>query len=226
MRLNRSLLLVGILAASAAGAQQTNRRFVITPYAGAFVPATRLAEFTEGVTSTLSIKQRSALALGANASYWFNDLAGFEIGGAWAFSDATGSPGLSGEIPTFPLTGPHSAYVAFGSAKLMVNLLKVTERSALRLGVGPAIITRGGNAFKHRDQTVFEGLTDVGGVVSLCSRIPMTDFLSLRLRAENYMYPAKMKFANPDNVLGEYQFKSRLQNDLIFSAGLQMVFWR
>lgn len=210
-------------------ASQAQGRFVLTPYAGAFVPAANLGEFAVddgSVTTTLGLKQRSALALGLNASYWFNDLAGVEVGGAWAFSDASASAGLAGEIPAFTLSGTQSAYVAFGSAKLMVNLLRVTERSALRLGVGPAIITRGGNAFKHQSEKAFDGLTDLGGVVSLCTRVPVTNFMSLRLRAENYMYSAQVKFANPVNPIGEYEFKSKLQNDLVFSAGLQMVFWR
>ena len=234
MRVNRSIALAALLAITAglgprlAGSQTNGRRIVVTPWAGAFVPATRIGELAiddGSVTTTMGLKQRMAPAVGLNASYWFNSLAGIEVGGAFAFSDAEGSAGLTSEIPSFTLTGAHSAYVAFGSAKLMVNLLRFTERSALRLGVGPALITRGGNAFKHDGATVFDGLTDLGGVVSLCSRIPITDFMSARLRAENYMYSAKVRFDHPSGA-SEYTFGSKLQNDMIFSAGLQMVFWR
>jgi hypothetical protein len=233
MKLSRSFLLAaglmsstGLMAASANA--QTTRRFVVTPYAGVFVPATRVAELKPGlvgVQSAIGIRQQNALALGANASYWFNGFAGVELGGAWAFSDTRASFGLSSQVPGLSLSRNESARVLVGSAKLMVNLMPVTERSALRLGVGPAIISRGGSAYKADDNGDFSGLTDFGGAISLCSRIPMTDFLSLRLRAENYMYSSKLKFRD-FSTNEEFSFGSKLQNDFIFSAGVQMVWWR
>jgi hypothetical protein len=205
------------------------RRIVVTPYAGAFVPSARIAEFKAqvgGIQSSLGIRQQSSLALGVSASYWFNDMAGFELGGAWAFSDARPSLGLSGEVSGLSLTGNESARVIMGSAKLMVNLLPLTDRTALRLGVGPAIISRGGSAYRADEDGEFGGLTDFGGAISLCTRLPVTDFMSLRVRAENYMYSSKLHFRDSANPTEEFRFGSKLQNDFIFSAGLQMVFWR
>jgi hypothetical protein len=234
MRLFRSFVLAagfvsstGLLAASADA--QEGRRIVVTPYAGVFVPASRVAEVKSaagGDQSAIGIRQQNALALGLNASYSFNGFAGLELGGAWAFSDARASLGLSNQVPGFSLAGNQSARVLMGSAKLMVNLIPLTERSALRLGVGPAIINRGGSAYKADDNGDFSGLTDFGGAISLCSRLPLTDFLSLRVRAENYMYSSKLKFRDFSNPTEEFSFGNKLQNDFIFSAGLQMVWWR
>jgi hypothetical protein len=234
MKLSRSFLLAaglisstGLMAASADA--QATRRIVVTPYAGVFVPATRVAELKAtlaGVQSAIGIRQQNALALGANASYWFNGFAGVELGGAWAFSDSRASLGLSNQVPGFSLSGNESARVLMGSAKLMVNLIPLTARSALRLGVGPAIINRGGSAYKADDNGDFSGLTDFGGAISLCSRLPLTDFLSLRVRAENYLYSSKLKFRDFSRPSEDFSFGSKLQNDFIFSAGLQMVWWR
>jgi hypothetical protein len=202
-------------------------RIVVTPYAGVFVPAARVAELKPtlvGVQSASGIRHQNALALGLNASYGFNDLLSLELGGVWAFSDARASLGLSNQVPGFSLSRNESARVLMGSAKLMVNLIPLTERSALRLGVGPAIINRGGSAYKADDNGDFSGLTDVGGAISLCSRLPLTDFLSLRCEPRTTRTSAQVpRFSNPTE---EFSFGSKLQNDFIFSAGLQMVWWR
>lgn len=234
MRLSRSVLLAAGFVSSAgwlaakADAQEM-RRIVVTPYAGVFVPATRIAEIKSevgGIRSVMGIRQQNALALGLNASYWFNGFAGVELGGAWAFSDSRASLGLSNQVPGFSLSGNESARILMGSAKLMVNIMPLTARSALRLGVGPAIISRGGSAYKADDNGDFSGLTDFGGAISLCSRLPLTNFLSLRVRAENYMYSSKLSYRDFSGSTDEFSFGSKLQNDFIFSAGLQMVWWQ
>ena len=230
MRLSRSFLLAagfvsstGLLA-STSGAQIANR-IVVTPYAGVFMPSSRIAELKSdmgGIRSAIGIRQQNSLALGLNASYWFNGFAGVELGGAWAFSDARASLALSDQVSGFSFTGNESARVLMGSAKLMMNIIPLTERSALRLGVGPAIINRGGSAYKADDTGDFSGLTDIGGAISLCSRLPLTDFLSLRLRAEDYMYSSRLKFRDFSTPTEVFSFGSKLQNDFIFSAGLQL----
>ncbi len=217
---------VGMLAPDSSAAQ--DRRIVVTPYVGVFVPAMKVAEVKSvsgGLTSVLGIQQQSALALGANASYWFNDLAGIEVGGAWAFSDATASLGLGTVVPGLGFTRNESARVIIGSAKLMLNLLPLSDRTALRLGVGPTIISRGGSAYESDTHGAFTGLTNVGGAISLCTRLPLTDFISLRVRAEDFLYSSKLRF-RAANDPAEFTFGSKLQNDLVFSAGLQMVLWR
>jgi hypothetical protein len=232
MKLLRSFLLTTgfaslALPVTSGGAQQT-RRIVVTPYAGMYVPSARVAELKTdvgGLPRLMGIQQQTSLAMGLGASYWFNDFAGFELGGAWAFSDARPSVGLTNHVPGLSPGRNESARVLMGSAKLMVNLMRLTERSALRLGVGPAIIMRGGGAWKADDSGDFNELTDFGGAISLCTRLPLTDFLSLRMRAENYMYSSQIHYRDYSSATEEFMFRSKLQNDVIFSAGLQMV-WR
>lgn len=232
MRISRSLPLVAAAVVGLVGARtadaQAQRRIVVTPYAGVFMPTTKVAQFRSdvgGIDHVVGIRQQSALALGANASYWFNNLTGVEVGGAWAFSDALPRGGLSNEVPG-ALPNIQSARVLFASAKLMLNIVPFSERTALRFGVGPAIISHGGNAYNADAGGKFTGLTDIGGAASLCSRIPMTDFLSLRLRAESFIYSSKFRFESATDPSRNIDFASRIQNDFIFSAGLQMRWWR
>lgn len=231
MKRIRSLLLTAGLASLALPATDVpaqTRRIVVTPYAGVYVPSAKVAEMKAdvgGMPRLMGIQQQTSLAMGLGASYWFNDFAGVELGGAWALSDVRPSVGLSSHVPGLSPTRNESARVLMGSAKLMVNLLRVNQRSALRLGVGPAIITRGGGAYKADDTGDFNELTDFGGAISLCTRLPLTDFLSLRVRAENFMYSSQLHYRAYSQPGEEFRFRSKLQNDFIFSAGLQMA-WR
>lgn len=230
MRIDRSILLATTIILGVAGATtanaQSERRIVLTPYAGVFVPATRVAQIRSdmgGIDHVIGIKQQSALAVGANVSYWFSNRTGLEVGGAWAFSDAQPTSGFASVVPG-SLNTTESARVLFASAKMMVNLIPFSERRALRFGIGPAIVSHGGNAYDSSLGGKFTNLTDIGGAVSLCSRLPLTDFFSLRLRAESFIYSSKPRFESASG--GNVDFAGRIQNDFIFSAGLQMVFWR
>jgi hypothetical protein len=233
MRPLRTILMIAgmttpVLLPVPRGEAQQVRRIVVTPYAGVFMPSAKVAELRSinaGLPAAIGIRQQSSLAMGMGASYWFNDFAGLELGGAWAFSDAVPSPALSGEVPGLSPTRNESARVVMGSAKFMVNLFRLNQRSAVRLGVGPAIINRGGAAYDADSNGEFTGLTDIGGVVSLCTRLPLTDFLSLRVRAENYLYSTGLAYRSAAVPSEQFSFRSRTQNDFIFSAGLQMV-WR
>ena len=225
-----------LLAAAAASlvvvrvgeAQRSDHRIVVTPYAGFFVPGSKVAQIRSGVGGidhVVGIRQQNALALGANASYWFSNLTGIEVGGAWAFSDAQPTASFMTEVPG-SISGNESAYVLFASAKMMLNILPFSENRALRFGVGPALIAHGGSAYNSDAGGKFTDLTDVGAAMSLCSRLPVTKFLSLRLRAEDFVYSWRLRFQKPTAAGQDVEFAARLQNDFIFSAGLQLVFWR
>lgn len=216
-----------MVVANGATAQET-QRIVVTPYAGVFIPSSSVAEVPLDIGGRLGlagIEQQAGLATGITASYSFNNFAGIELSGAWAFSDVKVSPVLAARIPGFA-ERHESARVVIGAAKLMFNLLPINRRAALRLGVGPAIISRGGSAFKADDRGDFDGVTDVGGAISLCTRLPLSDFLAVRLRAENFMYASRLRYRDFSGSSETFTFDSQVQNDLIFSAGLQMVWWR
>ena len=218
-------MLVAPIVASA----QTVKRVVLTPYAGVYAPTTNLAEVgaaAGGTSASLNLKQKTALALGANASFWFTDRTAVEVGAAYAYSDAKGSVGLTGTDQTFSGTVSNNAHAILASAKFMVSMLPSTSPMNLRLGIGPALVSRGGSAYKSDELGKFTGLTDVGGAVSLCTKIPVTKQVGVRLRGESFMYTSKLGFKDAVDPTNNFKFDSKFQNDLLFSAGLQFAFGR
>lgn len=227
-RIIESGAIVTALVTPLAMTAQAPGTWVLTPYAGAFVPSGdigRLSLAGGGFSAAAQLKHENALALGGTASYWFADRMAVEFGGAYAFSHTIGS--FQSSDPTQGnvfFSGSEAAHVTMGSAKLMFALLPTSNSTQLRFGIGPAIISRGGTAYKGDADGKIEGLTNVGGVASLCTRIPLTNMLALRIRAENYMYQSQLKWRAYADPSSNMNFDRRFQNDFIFSGGLQIHF--
>lgn len=199
-------------------------KFVITPYAGVYVPSSDLGRVTiteAGTSTVLTARHQAALALGTTASFWATDRVGFEGGVVYSGSDLKSQNVLSegGTLTSFP--AKDHANVWLGTAKLMFQLLPSESDYNLRLGFGPAIITRNGSAYKDVDGK-YTGLTDVGAAVSLCSRVRLTDNFALRLRAEDYVYQSKVGFKSNVNPSESVTLDERRQSDLVFSLGFQV----
>lgn len=221
--------LVGLTAAiavapGAIAAQQIGGGVILTPYIGVYVPTNDFAvvAMTEGGSSvTANVKHQTALVSGLNLSYWMNNHVGIEAGGAYTKSGIKGSMIIDGGSGPVAETGSQYAHVWLGSAKLMVQWLSHTSDLNVRLGFGPAIISRAGSAYAADSGSKTTGKTDVGGVLSLCSRVPVSKLIGIRLRAEDYMYKGKLGFESTTNPSDNVTFDSRFQHDLVFTAGLQ-----
>ena len=225
MRYSRSIHLVGLglLFAGTPAVAQLSGRVVITPYAGAFLPSNDIVRenfSAPGVTASVNVRHEAAFASGANASYWVTDRFAIELGGLYSWTKIKGN-GLVNEIGSGTVMGiVDNAHVLAGSAKAMFQLLPPDSPINLRFGVGPAVISRGGPAYKADADGKFSGLTDVGAAASLCTRIPMTEFTSVRLRVEDYIYQSRLRYESPDG--SNLQFGRRNQNDILLSLGLQL----
>jgi len=199
-------------------------RFVFTPYAGVFVPSSDLGRFTmseAGTAATLSARHQSALALGTTGSFWITDHVALEGGVVYSGSDLK-SKGLLNEPGSVTQSSfKDHANVWLVSTKILVQLLPSESDYNLRLGFGPALITRNGSAYKDIAGK-YTGLTDMGAAISLCSRLRLTDNLGLRLRAEDYIYQAKVGFQSNVNPSDNITLDERRQNDFVFSLGFQM----
>lgn len=220
LRFVRASVVLAALAVAVPAQGQGYGTWVFTPYIGAYVPTADLTKFTStdgGEALIGKVKHDAGVALGGNLSYWFAERMGVEFGGAYAWSHAD----VSSNLESF---NDHS-YVLMGTAKMIFALLPPAGDVQLRFGVGPAIINRGGTAYKD-DEGEFRGLTNVGGAASLCTRIPLTSRLSLRLRAEDYIYQSRLKFRDATDPGFDPRFDRKLQNDLVLSAGLQIGFTR
>ena len=209
-----------------AATQQLAGGVIVTPYMGVYVPTNDFAKVgvtTSGQAVTGNIKHQAALVSGLNLSYWMTDRLGIEGGAAYTKSGVTGSLLVPSAGGTIQRNGSQYAHVWLGSAKLMMQLMPRESEFNLRLGVGPAIISRAGKAYAGNFEGKMTGATDIGAALSLCSRIPVASNIGLRLRAEDYMYSGKLGYESATTGVDNFKFNSRFQNDLVFSAGLQLL---
>ena len=202
-------------------AQTPAGSLVITPYVGVYATATDVMKegaTTAGLSVAANAKHQTAAAYGLNASYWLTERVGVELGGAYSSSQLEGTMTATGFSP---ISMTDHANIWLGSAKMMFQLLPADSRANLRLGVGPAIISRAGAAYAGDESGKVTGLTDLGGAVSLCTRIPITRDFGIRLRGEDYIYQAKIGWSGA-NASERFAFNSRMQHDFVFSAGFQL----
>ena len=213
------------VAPGAIAAQQIGGGIIVTPYMGVYVPTNDIAAVavSEGGSSLRSsIKHQTALVSGLNVSYWLSNHLGVEAGGAYTKSGINASATLDDGTGPIAATGSQYAHVWLGSAKLMVQWMSQTSNLNFRLGLGPAIVSRAGAAYASDAESKITGKTDVGGVVSLCSRLPVSNLIAIRLRAEDYMYKGKLGYESTTTPSDNFTFDSRFQHDLVFTAGLQL----
>jgi hypothetical protein len=226
--LGRTVLAALVGLAPCVGEAQILDRITLTPYIGWYTPVSSLGAMGEtgeagGVLRKL--EQRPELAMGANASYWLNRRVAIELGGMFVPSDVKSTVLESGANPAASGAVTRDAHVLFGSLKIMAHLMPQESPFNVRLGLGPAIVSRGGPAYRAPDGA-FRGLTDIGAAISACTRIPITDRVRLRLRAEQYLYQTRVAFRSASNPAASYDFGAKFQNDFVLSTGLQMFLGR
>lgn len=219
-----SMVFVAGGALPASVVAQSTDRVIFTPYVGVFVPSTEVGVLSRPIAGAElrgRVEQRTAPAYGANMSYWITDRMAVELSGLYTASDVRGvvTATVGSEVLAEPIAD--NAHIWFGSAKFLVKLLPPERKYNVRFGIGPAIISRGGSAYSSDGEEDITGLTDFGAAMSLCTRIPFTNTLGVRLRAENFIYRSKLVVKN--FLDGEdLRFNHKLQNDFVFSAGLQL----
>jgi hypothetical protein len=213
-----------LMSLSRSASAQTHE-FVFTPLVGIYAPTTNVAKSTisDGQMSvTSSLRQRAAVIYGGTLSYWLNGRVAIE--GSTLYSHSHLEASMTAAEGGAPIAGSRAddASLWLGTMKVLVQLRPPASGFNMRFGFGPAIITRGGPAYQSNTEGTPTGLTDVGAALSLCTRIPMTNKLSIRLRAEDYMYRAKLGWADLDPN-SSYMFGSGTNNDFVFSLGLQFM---
>ena len=123
--------------------------------------------------------------------------------------------------PATTIHASDGADVWAGTLKLMFETLPPGSEHNLRVGLGPALITRGGPAYRPVAEGRW-GLTDVGAALSICTRVPLGSFADLRLRAEDLVYKARQTWESQTVPGASLRSDPRLQHDFVLSVGLQM----
>lgn len=222
----------GLLAATIAavalrptGAQaQADSKFAFTPYVGLFSPSSDIFRFNRingGTTVSFNLRQQTAVAAGASLSYWRTNRFGVEVSGQYAHSKVKGNLLMNqvGAITVAKTVDEADVWAA--TAKLMMQLLPPKSGLILNAGVGPAFVTRWGPAWGVTSTGRMTGLSNLGGAMSLCSRIPLASSVGLRLRAEDIIYAARQSWVTSAGLAG-LKSDRRLQHDFVLSAGLQL----
>lgn len=221
IRLAYSLAALAIVSTSRLAGAQLAGKVILTPYTGAYSAQNAFAVSSGNSLFNGSLKQQTGWVNGANVSYWFTDRVALEGGAAFTSSDVKGA--LTQREPDQPIRHDflEGSRIWMTSAKLMVQLLPQTSKFNMRLGAGPAVISRSGKAYDADTFGEFSNLTSVGAVFSACTRIPLNDDVGLRVRLENYTYGAEPKYKEWRRS-SVTTFDSKSQSDFVFSMGLQL----
>jgi hypothetical protein len=215
-------LLLGLLPSAAL---PQSHEFVLTPLVGVYVPTSDIARSTilDGERSvTSSLRQRAAVIYGGTLSYWLTGRVAIEGSTLYSSSRLEASVRSTQPGASIAESMADNASLWLGTMKVLVQLRPPASGFNMRFGFGPAILTRGGAAYRSTAEGTPTGLTDVGAALSLCTRIPLTSKLSIRLRGEDYMYRGKLGWADMDPT-SSYMFGSGTNNDFVFSLGLQFM---
>jgi hypothetical protein len=208
----------------------------ITPFIGAYLPLTDLFEFSAIGTIpgtvvparvTLTGKQRSAFAFGGRLSGWFNPRLGAEGTVAYASSEVDVARTIESVATKVNDDRSVGARVWTATARVLYRLARIDRSAVILIGAGPAIISRGGDAYEAPAFDLastgdVSGTTDIGGVVDLGTRIDASSRIAIRLDAEAYLYSASLSFLDPVFARDLLTSESRFQFDLILSAGLAL----
>lgn len=203
---HRLALAVAAAALAAPSLLAAQLRTELTPFAASYYGVTHLGEGTGGplAGNSFTVDQNNAFAAGVRLTVPVGGRLAIEgefvyTGSGLSITEKDGfGPGLDGGIS-------QSGRVMFGSLRAVIS----PRRSNLFLIAGPAIVTRGGDAWKGVNKS---DITDFGGVVGLGIRASVTPRFRINFTAESYLYSF--------NGGGT---KSKFQSDILVSLGIPIA---
>ncbi len=209
--------LLALLAAPAAAQLQVD----VVPYGGAYLTTNDLLVITAAISpdDTVQLRggQRPAAVLGGRVDVWFNPKWGVEGNFAYAFSRGeleTTRGGATQDLCTEAGTDC-SAHVIYGSVKALYRIYpKPDSDYSIHLAAGGAYIGRGGAFY---DEAGASDTSDFGGVVGVGVEIAASPRFGVAIDLEDYIYAFKTDIEIDGTT---YQASSKIQNDLVLSAGL------
>ncbi len=180
------------------------------PYLGVYLPVQDVIDQTVAVPGLGDTKivgsQKEALALGGRLSLWLGGI-GVEGNVMYAFSDAEATTGTE--------VSDTSAYVWTADARLAFRFGVPLAPVSFHINGGVAMIGRGGDAY---DALNADGKTDIGGVIGAGARVKLPGIFGIRVDGNALLYSAQITV--DDDELGQVEFDSKLQADVILTAGL------
>jgi hypothetical protein len=219
--MTRKILLTTVgLVLAGAGNVNAQVQVDLIPYAGAYVPAGNLADFTVTLTpgpgtAALKAKHKTAFLFGGRVDVWLSPAFGVEGNFAYALSDGeleAAEPG--GTFTDLCAEDPQScnATVWLGSVKGLYRVF-VNDQWSIHFAGGGALIGRGGDFYEEASETL-----DFGGVLGVGATVEVSPQIGIAIDVEDYIYSYSATIESTD--IGTVETGSKLQNDLILTAGL------
>jgi hypothetical protein len=205
-----------VVSAGPLAAQATSIEFVL--YGGAFLATGDLAGATlvDTVTSeqtAVTLRQKTGLLLGGRLVAWWSKTVGWEFGFAYGLStmeakaeDGSDRCDQSGVKCT--------ANVWYTSSKILLRYAPQPYKGLQFFGgAGLAVAGHVGEFWEEGD-----ALTDLGGVFNVGASLDLSKAIAIRIDVEDYLYQFEPTLKD-DPKVGSVE-TSKLQNDLVISAGL------
>ncbi|KPK65081.1 MAG: hypothetical protein AMS21_05740 [Gemmatimonas sp. SG8_38_2] len=210
------VVLLTVVSAGPLAAQATSIEFV--PYGGALLTMGDLAGATlvDTVTSeetALTLRQKTGLVLGGRLVAWWSRTVGWEFGFAYALSTMEAKV-EDGRDRCGEAGGQCNANVWDTSSKILLRYAPRPYRGwQVFGGAGLAVTGHVGEFWEEG-----EALTDLGGVFNVGASLDLSRVLAIRIDVEDYLYKFEPTLKD-DPLVGSVE-TSKLQNDLVISAGL------
>ncbi|MGH7586038.1 MAG: outer membrane protein [Gemmatimonadales bacterium] len=194
-----SLAALGALALVAAP-KASEAQVSVTPFVGYYAPLGTLLQ--DGGTE---FSTQSAMVFGGRLGLQTPGPLGFEA--SLAYSSAgleSGGAELDGDLMVL-------------SGRALYRLGGLGPSGTLHAGAGLAYVMRGGDAWDGLEDSGIEGIDDFGGTIGLGAKFSFSPMMSIRVDVEDFIYSGEV---HNDTEATE----SKLQNDLMLSAGLNFGF--
>lgn len=195
-----SLTAIGALALAAQSGSAAAQGVSITPFVGYYAPLSDVLD--EGGT-----------ALTTQGAFTFGGRLTVQTPGKWGFEGAVAHSSAGVESGGLEEDGTLTVL----SARALYRLASLGPVGSLHAGVGAAYLMRGGDFWDAFEDLGIEGINDLGGTLGLGAKFGLSPMFSIRVDLEDFIYSAKF---NSDTDESD----SKLQNDLLLSAGLNIGF--
>lgn len=195
-----SLAALGALALVAAP-QVSEAQVSVTPFVGYYAPLGTLIE--DGGSEVFSTQ--SAMVFGGRLGFASTGPLGFEATVAYSGAGLeSGGEEADGNVMIL-------------SGRALYRLGGLGPSGTLHAGAGLAYIMRGGDVWDDIESADVDGVDDFGGTIGLGAQFSLSQMMSIRVDVEDFIYNGEIH-----NDVDETD--SKLQNDLMLSAGLNFGF--
>ncbi len=193
--------------------------FTINGFGGVFLPASDLFDEVFPGIASLSFGHETGFNAGGRVAVWPTRRIGIEAEGSYVGSDVEITGFIPGDTTLQPATV--SANVFYGSLNVVFVLFDPPlDPIAVFVSGGVGLVSRSGDFFDG-----FEDEQDIAGVAGIGLRYGVAPRVRIRVDLRDYISSFEETAISDafNAALGTDDVGSKLQNDLLVSAGVEIV---